>query len=44
MTLNRKRIVRILIVVGVIVAILLTMHLLVNSFDLPTALRSLHGG
>ncbi len=44
MTLNRKRIVRILTVIVVIVALLLTMHILVNSFDLPTALRSPHGG
>ncbi|WP_343418225.1 hypothetical protein [Candidatus Flexifilum breve] len=44
MTLNRKRIVQILIVIVVIVALLLTMHILVNNFDLFGTLRSLHGG
>ncbi len=44
MTLNRKRLVRILIVIVMIVALLLTMHILVNNFDLFGALRSLHGG
>jgi hypothetical protein len=44
MTIQRKRIIRILIVVGVILAILLTMQLLINNFDLPGVLRSMHGG
>lgn len=44
MTLNRKRIVRILIVIAVIVALMLTMHILVNNFNLFGALRSMHGG
>ncbi len=35
MTLNRKRIVRTIIVIAVIVALMLTLHLLVNNFDLP---------
>jgi hypothetical protein len=41
---QRKRIVRAIIVIGVILAVLLTMHLLVNTFDLPSALRAMHGG
>lgn len=44
MTTQRKRIVRAIIVIGVIFAVLLTMHLLVNAFDLPGALRAMHGG
>ena len=44
MTVQRKRIVRIVVVIGVILAILLTMHILVNTFDLPGALRAMHGG
>ena len=44
MAANRKRIVRILVTIGIVLAILVTMHLLVNSFDLPGVLRSLHGG
>jgi hypothetical protein len=41
---HRKRIVRTLIVIGIILAIMLTMHVLVNNFDLPGVLRSMHGG
>ena len=41
---NRKRLVRIFIVIAVILALMLTMHILVNNFDLFGALRSLHGG
>lgn len=44
MTISRKRIVRTLVVVGIILAILLTLHVLVNNFDLPGILRSMHGG
>lgn len=44
MKFTRKRIVRTLIVIGVIAALLLTMHILINSFDLPGALRAMHGG
>ena len=44
MTLNRKRLVRILIVIAVILALMLTMHLLVNNFDLFGALRAMHSG
>ncbi len=44
MTLHRKRIVRILIVIAVIVALMLTMHILVNNFDLFGALQAMHGG
>ncbi len=41
---QRKRIVRTIIVIAVIFAMLLTLHLLVNAFDLPGVLRSMHGG
>jgi len=44
MTLNRKRIVRIVVAVVIILSALLTMHVLVNTFDLPGALRAMHGG
>ena len=44
MTLNRKRIVRIVVAVVIILSVLLTMHVLVNTFDLPGALRAMHGG
>ena len=44
MVLSRKRIVRVLVILGVVLAILVTMHLLVNSLDLPGVLRNLHGG
>jgi hypothetical protein len=44
MTTQRKRIVRTIIVIGVILAVLLTLHLLVNTFDLPGAIRAMHGG
>lgn len=44
MTMQRKRIVRTLIVIGVILAIMLTAHLLINNFDLPGVIRSMHGG
>ncbi|MDX2136540.1 MAG: hypothetical protein SF123_00470 [Chloroflexota bacterium] len=42
MTTQRKRIVRAIIVIVAILAVLLTMHLLINSFDLPSALRAMH--
>jgi len=41
---NRKHLVRIFIVIVVIVALMLTMHILVNNFDLFGALQALHGG
>jgi len=44
MTMHRKRIVRTIIVIGIILAIMLTMHVLINNFDLPGVLRSMHGG
>jgi hypothetical protein len=43
-TTNRKRIVRTLVIIAVIVAVLLSLHVLVNSFDLFGVLRSMHGG
>lgn len=44
MTQNRKRLVRIFMVIAVIVALMLTMHILINNFDLFGALQALHGG
>ncbi len=44
MTTQRKQIVRAIIVIAVILAVLLTMYILVNTFDLRGALRALHGG
>jgi hypothetical protein len=44
MTTTRKRIIRTLVVIGIILAILVTMHVLVNSLNLPGILRSMHGG
>lgn len=44
MTAQRKRLVRAFIVIGVILALMLTMHVLVNTFDLPGAIRAMHGG
>lgn len=44
MTIQRKRIIRAILVIGVILAVLLTLHILVNTFDLPSALRAMHGG
>jgi hypothetical protein len=44
MTTQGKRIVRAIIVIGVILAVLLTLHVLVNTFDLPGAIRAMHGG
>lgn len=44
MTITRKHIVRTLIVIGIILAIMLTMHVLINNLDLPGVLRSMHGG
>jgi hypothetical protein len=43
MTMPRKRIIRTLIVIGIILAIMLTLHVLINNFDLPSVLRSMHG-
>ena len=41
---NKKRIVKVVIWVVVIAALLGTMHILVNYFDLFTFLQKLHGG
>lgn len=39
-----KKVLRIVIWVVVIAGLLLTAHILVNYFDLPGFLRTLHGG
>ncbi len=44
MTLNRKRIVRIVVAIVIILALMLTMHVLVNNFDVLGFMRRLHGG
>ncbi len=41
---NKKRIVKIIIGVVVILALMGTMHILVNYFDMFEFLRKLHGG
>jgi uncharacterized membrane protein YeiB len=41
---NKKRIVKVTIWIVVILALLGTMHILVNYFDLFTFLQKLHGG
>jgi hypothetical protein len=41
---NKKKIVKVVIWVVVILAVMATMHTLVNYFDLFTFLQSLHGG
>ena len=41
---NKKKITRVLIWTVVILALLGTMHILVNYFDLFELLRTLHGG
>ncbi len=41
---NKKRIVRIIVLVVVILALMGTMHILVNYFDMFEFLRKLHGG
>jgi hypothetical protein len=41
---NKKKITRVLIWIVVILALLGTMHILVNYFDLFEFLRALHGG
>lgn len=43
-TSNRKRIIRTLVIIGIVIAVMLTMHLLVNSFDLAGVIRRMHGG
>lgn len=40
MTLNRKR----LVCIFMVIAVMLTMHILVNNFDLFGALQAMHGG
>ncbi len=44
MTQNRKRLIRIFMMIAVIVALMLTMHILINNFDLFGALQAMHGG
>jgi hypothetical protein len=44
MTKNRRRIVRASIMIVVILAVMLTMHILVNNFNLPGLIRQMHGG
>ena len=44
MTINRKRIVRIVIAIVVILALMLTMHVLVNNLDLLGFMHRLHSG
>ncbi len=41
---NKKRIVRIIVLVVVILALMGTVHILVNYFDMFEFLRKLHGG
>ncbi len=41
---NKKKIVKIVVWVVIILALMGTMHILVNTFDLFTFLRKLHGG
>jgi hypothetical protein len=41
---NKKKLMRVLIWIVVILALLGTMHILVNYFDLFEFLRTLHGG
>lgn len=41
---NKKWIVRVFVWVAVVLALLGTMHILVNYFDLFTFLQKLHGG
>jgi hypothetical protein len=40
----KKWIVKVLIVIAVIASLMLTMHVLVNNFNLLGFLRSMHGG
>ena len=44
MTLNRKRIVRIVVAIVIILTLMLTMHMLVNNLDMLGFMRRLHGG
>jgi hypothetical protein len=41
---NKKKIVKVIVWVVVIVAVMGTIHTLINYFDLFTFLQSLHGG
>jgi hypothetical protein len=41
---TRKKVVTVVVWVVVIAGLLLTAHVLVNYFDLPGFLRTLHGG
>jgi hypothetical protein len=43
-TLSRKQIVTALLAFVVIISVMLTLHILVNNFDLFSFARSLHGG
>jgi hypothetical protein len=44
MTKQRSRIVKAAIVVVIILALMLTMHVLVNNLDILSFMRKLHGG
>jgi hypothetical protein len=41
---SKRMMVRILIGLVIIAALMLTMHVLINSFDLLSFMRGLHGG
>jgi hypothetical protein len=41
---TKRKIVRVVIWVGVILVVMLTMHILVNYFNIFQFLKSLHGG
>lgn len=41
---SRKMMVRVLIGLVVVAVLMLTMHVLINSFDLLSFMRGLHGG
>ena len=43
-TISRKTVRRAIIAIVVIVGLMLTMHVLVNSVDIFSFMRSLHGG
>jgi hypothetical protein len=44
MTKQRKRIVMGVLIIGVVLALMLTMHILANNVDLFALVRSIHGG
>jgi hypothetical protein len=43
-TLSRKQIVTAILALAVIIGVMLTLHIMVNNFDLFSFARSLHGG